>query len=162
MAYLFSLTGTRPGEPRTAVNPFTGEPGLYTPFVMSDEQHAAVVAVIKGHGGVVEAGTGRLAASGAELRFDDLGGPRCRVTIEGAIEPAIAVLFEIATAARVVVMNEHEACDEPVPVVTTAEAHAQAVASAFQDYPPELVDDVGRFLRVLLPGYDRMRAHDAS
>jgi hypothetical protein len=64
-------------------------------------------------------------------------------------------LFEIATAGRLVVVNDHDKCDEPVPVVTTTEAATQAEASRSEPDSPELVPDVDRFLRVLLPGYDR-------
>jgi hypothetical protein len=53
------------------------------------------------------------------------------------------------------VMNDYEKCDDPVPVVTRPEAAAQAAASGVEPGSPELVTDVARFLRVLLPGYDR-------
>lgn len=157
MAYLFSLSGTNAGEPRSALDPFTGKPAMMPTFVMNDEERAAVHAVITRHGGTLQAGTGALSLPGAEMSFEDLGGPRSRVSIEGAIEPAIAVLFEIATAGRLLVINIHEKCDEPVPVVTTPEAHARTDALEEAFGAPELETDVGRFLRLLLPGYDRMR-----
>jgi len=157
MTYKFSLRGTRRGELRMGVNPFTAQSAMLPTFVMSDDERAVVLAVITRHGGAITAGAGALVLAGAELLFEDLGGPRSRVSIEGAIEPAIAILFEIASAGRLIVTNEHEKCDEPIPIVTTAEAQAQAIASEVEYDPPEIVTDIGRFLRVLLPGYDRVR-----
>jgi len=152
MAYTFSLTGTRRGPDREAISPYTAKPGIFPTFVMSDEERAAVLAVISRRGGAIVERRGSVVLPGAEMTFQDFDGPRFGVSITGAIEPAIGVLFEIATAGRLVVMNDHEKCDEPVPVVTTAEAAAQAEASEADPGPPELVTEVDRFLRVLLPG----------
>jgi hypothetical protein len=155
MAYAFSLTGTRRGADREAISPFTAKPAMFPTFLMSDEERAAVLAVISRHGGAIEDRHGSVVLPGAEMTFRDFDGPRFGVSITGMIEPAIGVLFEIATAGRLVVMNDHDKCDEPVPVVTTAEAAAQAEASGAEPDSPELVTEVDRFLRVLLPGYDR-------
>lgn len=155
MAYSFKLTGTRRGPDRDAINPFTAKPAIVPTFLMSDEERAAVLAVVSRHGGVIESRRGSVVLSGAEMTFRDFDGPRFGVSITGAIEPAIEVLFEIAIAGRLVVMNDHEKCDEPVPVVTTAETAAQAEASGVELGPLELVTGVDGFLRLLLPGYDR-------
>ena len=155
MAYTFSLTGTRRGPDCEALSPYTATPAIFPTFLMSDEERAAVLAVISRHGGAIEDRRGSIILPGAEMTFRDLNGPRFGVSITGAIEPAIGILFEIAAAGRLVVMNDHEKCDEPVPVVTVAEAAAQAEVSGASCDPPELVTEVNRFLRVLLPGYDR-------
>ncbi len=155
MAYTFNLTGTRRGPDREAISPYTAKPATCPTFLMSDEESAAVLAVISRHGGAIEDRRGSVVLTGAEMTFRDFDGPMFGVSITGSIEPAIGVLFEIATAGRLIVMNDHEKCDEPVPVVTTAEAQAQAEASEADRGPPELVTEVDRFLRVLLPGYDR-------
>lgn len=155
MAYTFSLTGTRRGPDREAISPYTAKPAIFPSFLMSDEERAAVLAVISRHGGAIEDRSASLVLSGAEMKFRDFDGPRFGVSITGAIEPAIGILFEIATAGRLVVMNDHETCDEPLPVVTTPEAAAQAEAAGAEPGPAELVTEVDRFLRRLLPGYDR-------
>lgn len=155
MAYVFSLTGTRRGPDREAINPFTAKLAMLPTFLMSDEERAAVLEVVARHGGAIEGGRGSVILPGAEMTFEDFDGPHFGVSITGAIEPAIAILFEMATVGRLVVMNNHEKCDEPVPVVTTTEAAAQSKASRAEPSSPELVTDVDRFLRVLLPGYDR-------
>lgn len=155
MAYTFSLTGTWRGPDREAISPYTAKPAIFPTFLMSGEERAAVLAVISRHGGAIEDRRASVVLSGAEMTFRDIDGLGFGVSITGAIEPAIGVLFEIASAGRLVVMNDHEKCDEPVPVVTTAEAAAQAEASGAEPGPPELVTEVERFLRVLLPGYDR-------
>ncbi|MFO0675925.1 MAG: hypothetical protein U0169_05290 [Polyangiaceae bacterium] len=162
MSYAFSLTGTNRAEPRAAINPFTGGSEMLPTFAMNADERAAVQAVVRRHGGTFEAGEGDLVVAGARMHFEDFGGLRCAVSIEGAIESAIAVLFELAAAGRLVVLNEHESCDEPIPVVTTAEARAQAIASDVEDGDVELATDVGRFLRVLLPGYDRVRGNGGA
>lgn len=155
MAYTFSLTGTRRGPDREAISPYTAKPAIVPTFLMDADERAAVLAVISRHGGALEDRRASVVLSGAVMTFRDFGGLRFGVSITGAIEPAIGVLFEIASAGRLVVMNDHEKCDEPVPVVTTAEAAAQAEASGAEQGPPELVTEVDRFLRLLLPGYDR-------
>ena len=155
MPYAFSLTGTRRGPDREAISPFTGKPAMFPTFLMSDEERAAVLAAISRHGGAIADRRGSVVLPGAEITFREFDGARFGVSITGAIEPAIAFLFEIATAGRLVVMNDHEKCDEPVPVVTTAEAAAQAKLSGPDRDQPELVTEVDHFLRTLLPGYDR-------
>lgn len=155
MAYWFSLTGTQRGPDHEALNPFTGKPGMAPTYLMGDDDRAAVLAIIARHGGALEGGRVSIDVSGTDMTFRDFDGPSFRVSITGAIEPAIQVLFEIATAGNLVVMNSHDNCDEPVPVVTTAETAARAEASDTQPGPPDLVTEVDRFLRVLLPGYDR-------
>jgi len=155
MGYTFSLTGTRRGPDREAINPYTAKPSIVPTFVMSDEERAAVLVVISRHGGAIADRRGSVVLSGAEMTFRDFDGPRFGVSVTGAIEPAIGVLFEVATAGRLIVMNDHEKCDEPVPLVTTAEAAAQAEASGAEPGRPELVTEVDAFLRLLLPGYDR-------
>ena len=162
MAYEFALMGTRRGEQRLVFNPFTGQSAMMTTPAMSDDERAAVRAVFARHGATLDAGSGTIALAGAAMRLEDLGGLRSVVIIEGLIEQAIGILFEIATAGRLVVMNDHVKCDDPGPVVTTAEAQTQANASDPDGLVPELVTDLGTFLRVLLPGYDRLRAANAS
>lgn len=155
MAYTFSLTGTRRGPDREGINPFTAKPVVLRTFLMSDEERAAVLAVVARHGGAIVDGRGSLVLPSAEMTFQDFDGPKFGVSISGTIEEAIGVLFEMATAGRLVVMNNHEKCDEPVPVVTTADAAVQAEASGVEPDSPELVTEVDTFLRVLLPGYER-------
>lgn len=155
MAYVFSLTGTRRGPEREAMNPFTAKLAMLPTFVMSDKERAAVLEVIARHGGTIEERRGFVTLRGAAMTFEDFDGPQFGVSITGAVEPAIALLFEMATAGRLVVMNNHEKCDEPVPVVTTPDGAAQSKASGAEPSSPELVSDVDQFLRVLLPGYDR-------
>ncbi len=156
MSYEFELYGTRTGPSREGRNPFTGKPATIPTFVMNEAEHAAVLEVITRHGGTMRDGGGAIVLACAELTFGDLAGPSFRASVTGAIEPAIEVLFEVATAGRLVITNERS--DEPVPVVTTAEAAAQAEASGVEPAPEQIVTDVSRFLRVLLPGYDRTAA----
>lgn len=133
MPYKFHLSGTLRGPERERINPFTRKPVMAPTFVMSDEERAAVDVVI------AEKKSPGLTFTASDRGID--------VLVTGAIEPAIDVLFEIATAGNLVAMNTHEKCDEPVPVVTTDEAAARYGSEA------ELTTDVGRFLRLLLPGY---------
>lgn len=153
MAYSFHLTGTRRGPDRALLDPYTGKQAMRATCVMSDDERSAVVAVVAKHGGAIVGGGGTVVLAGAEMSFVDVDGPMFGVSVTGAIEPAMDVLFEVATAGRLVVVNDHEKCDEPVPVVTTREAEAQAESVGAES--PELAMDRDRFLRLLLPGYRR-------
>jgi len=124
-------------------------------FVMSEDEHRAALSVIARHDGGIEGGRGSLALAKAEIRFGDFGDEGTDVEITGDIDSALDVLFEIATAGRMVVINTHEKCDEPVPVVTTADARAQALASEHDFGRPTLVNDALHFLVVLLPGHPK-------
>lgn len=119
---------------------------------MSDDERRAVGALIAKLGGAFVSG-GTVVLPGAQMTFVDVDGPMFGVTIRGAIEPAMLVLFEVATAGHLVVTNSHDACDEPVPVVTSREAEARAETVGTDD--PEVATDADSFLRALLPGYGR-------
>src|SRR6266508_6801856 len=97
--------------------------------VMSEDEHQAALSVIARHGGGIEDGRGSLALAQAEIHFDNFGREGTDVEITGDIDSALDVLFELATAGRLVVVNTHERCDEPELVVTSAEAHAQALST---------------------------------
>ncbi len=127
--------------------------------VMSEDEHQAALSVIARHGGGIEDGRGSLALAQAEIHFDNFGREGTDVEITGDIDSALDVLFELATAGRLVVMNTHERCDEPELVVTSAEAHAQALASNEPDseLPLTLADNPLQFLVALLPGHPKAK-----
>lgn len=147
------VRGIRRGPLRTRKNPFTGEVETSAKLEMNDEEFRAATAIMAAYGGIDEYGEGRLALPTAQIEiwgFRDYNG--CTINLIGELRGACDFVFELATAARLVVQFESAAGDASA-LVTTAELLAQARAlddAAHEELGPiVLVADAAAMWRAL-------------
>lgn len=118
-----AVRGARRGPPRPRKSPFTGAVETYAELEMTDEEYRAASAVLARYGRIDEYGEGRLTLPAGEVEvwgFDYDGG---MMNLIGDLRGGCDLVFELASAARLVVQFEAphgEAC----ALVTTPEALA--------------------------------------
>lgn len=149
-----AVRGTRRGPPRARKSPFTGDLETYAELEMNDEEYRAAAAIIARYGAVDPSGEGRLDLPTAQIEiwgFDVDGG---MMNLVGELRGACDFVFELATAARLVVQFESAAGDASA-LVTTAEVLKQARAlddDAHEELGPiVLVADPAAMWRALAP-----------
>ena len=147
-----AVRGIRRGPPRARTSPFTGELETYAELEMSDEEYRAAAAIIARHGAVDEHGEGRLDLPAAQIEIWGFDYDGCMMNLIGELRGACDFVFELATAARLVVQFESAAGDASA-LVTTAELLKQARAlddEAHEELGPiVLVTDAAAMWRAL-------------
>jgi hypothetical protein len=147
-----AVRGIRRGPPRARKNPFTGELETYAELEMNDEEHRAATAIMARYGAIDEHGEGRLALPTAQIDIWGFDYDGCMMNLLGELRGACELLFELATAARLIVQFESAAGDASA-LVTTAALLAQARAlddAAHEELGPiVLVADAAAMWRAL-------------
>jgi hypothetical protein len=147
-----AVRGIRRGPPRARKSPFTGELETYAELEMSDEEYRAAAAVIARYGAVDEYGEGRLDLPTAQIEMWGFDFDGCMMNLVGDLHGACDFVFELATAARLVVQFD-SAEGEAGALVTTPEVLAQARAlddAAHEELGPiVLVADAAAMWRLL-------------
>jgi hypothetical protein len=156
-----AVRGTRRGPPRARKSPLTGAVETYAELEMDDEEYRAAAAVIARHGAVDEHGEARLELPTAQIDIWGFDVDGAMMKLLGDLRGACEFVFELATAARLVVQFE-SAVGAASALVTTAAAltQARALDAAAHDElgPIVLVDDAAAMWRALAaPG-----GHDAA
>lgn len=147
-----ALRGIRRGPPRARKSPFTGELETYAELEMNAEEHRAAAAIIARHGALDDHGEGRIALPVAQIEIWGFDFDGCMMNLSGDLQSACDFVFELATAARLVVQFE-AAPGDPSALVTTAEALTLARAldeAAHEELGPMLlVADAAAMWRAL-------------
>lgn len=127
MGVEIAVRGIRRGPPRERKSPFTGELETYAELEMNEAEHRAATAVLAQYGKVDEHGEGRLDLPTAQVEVWGFDYDGCMMNLIGELRGACDFVFELATAARLIVQFESPT-SEPSAVVTTPEALALARA----------------------------------
>lgn len=147
-----AVRGIRRGPPRARKSPFTGELETYAELEMNDEEYRAAAAIMARYGAVDEYGEGRLALPTAQVEVWGFDYDGCMMNLIGELQSACDFVFELATAARLVVQFESAASDASA-LVTTPELLSQARAldaAAHEELGPIiLVADAAAMWRAL-------------
>jgi hypothetical protein len=148
MGFEVMLDATRWGAPRERRNPFTGAMVTCSAPELSDAELEAMRGVLVRAGATLDdEGAGFLALPQARL---ELYGPGAGlVKINGDLESACVVLFDLATAGQLSIRAPDFGEDEP-GLVTTAEALARIAQSPAQG-PAILVASPNELARRLAP-----------
>jgi hypothetical protein len=122
---------------------------------MDDEEYRAATSIMARYGGVDEYGEGRLGLPGAQAEVWGFEYDGCMMNLSGDLRTACEFVFELATAARLVVQFESAAGDASA-LVTTPELLAQAQAlddAAREELGPIILvaDAAALWLRLRLP-----------
>ncbi|MFO0738313.1 MAG: hypothetical protein U0270_20640 [Labilithrix sp.] len=145
MGIEIAVRGTHRGPPRARKSPFTGAMETYAELEMTDEEYRAASDVIARYGKVDEYGEGRLDLPTAQIEIWGFDFDGCMMNLIGELRGACDFVFELATAARLVVQFESEV-GAASALVTSAEAERQA--GALDDAAHE---ELGPILRVTSP-----------
>lgn len=147
-----AVRGIRRGPPRARKSPFTGELESYAELEMNDDEYRAATAIMGRHGAVDEYGEGRLDVPTAQIEVWGFDYDGCMMKLLGELRGACELVFELATAARLIVQFESAAGDASA-LVTTAELLTQARAldeAAHEELGPiVLVADAAAMWRAL-------------
>jgi hypothetical protein len=147
-----AVRGIRRGPPRARKSPFTGELETYAELEMNDEEYRAAAAIMARYGAVDEVGEGRLEVPAAQIEIWGFDYDGCMMNLIGELRGACDFLFELATAARLIVQFE-SAAGEASALVTTAALLTQARAlddAAHEELGPiVLVSDAAAMWRSL-------------
>lgn len=147
-----AVRGIRRGPPRERRSLLTGALETYAELEMTDDEYRAASAIFARYGTIDEYGEGRLALPTASIEVWGFDFDGCMMNLVGDLHGACELLFELATAARLIVQFESAAGD-PSALVTTAEVLEQvrALDDAAHDEigPVILVTDVAAMWRRL-------------
>lgn len=152
VAIEIGLRGIRRGPTRPRKNVLTGEAETYAELEMNDEEYRAATAIMARHGGVDEYGEGRLVLPAARIEVWGFEYDGCMMSLSGDLRTAIEFVFELATAARLIVQFESAAGDASALVTTPkllAEAQALDAAALEELGSIVLVEDAAAMWRRL-------------
>lgn len=149
-----AVRGIRRGPPRARKSPLSGELETYAELEMNDEEYRAAAALMARYGAVDEYGEGRLDLPTAQIEVWGFDYDGCMMNLRGEVWGACEFVFELATAAHLVVQFESAAGDASA-LVTTEQSLTQARAldaAAHEELGPIiLVPDVPAMWRALAP-----------
>ncbi len=155
-----AVRGARRGPARARKSPFTGEMESYAELEMTDEEYRAATAVLARYGKVDEYGEGRLDLTTAQIEVWGFDFDGAMINLIGELRGACDVLFELATAASLVVQFE-SALGEASALVTTPGALALTRAldqAAHEELGPVvLVADAEALWRAIAPPHAQPR-----
>jgi hypothetical protein len=112
------LRGIRRGPPRPRKSALTGEQEIYAELEMVDEEYRAATAIMARYGGVDEYGEGRLSLPAAQIEVWGFEYDGCMMNLSGDLRAACDFVFELATAAHLVVQFESVQGDASALVTT--------------------------------------------
>ena len=114
------MRGIRRGPPRARKSPLTGLLETYAELEMNDDEYRSAVAIMARHGKVDEHGEGRLDLPTAQIEIWGFDYDGCMMNLIGELQGACDFVFELATAACLIVQFEAE-IGEASALVTTPE-----------------------------------------
>ena len=148
-----AVRGSRRGPPRSRKSRITGELETCAKLELNDEEYRAATAIMARYGNVDEYGEGLLDLPAAQIEVWGFDYHGCTMTLIGGLRGACDFVFELATAARLIILFESAAGDARA-LVTTAEVLAAARAlddAAHQELGPIiLVADAPAMWRALV------------
>lgn len=154
MGIEIAVRGMRRGPPRARKSAFTGELETYAELEMNEEEYRAAAALMARYGKVDELGEGRLELPNAQIEVWGFDYDGCMMNLLGELRGACDFVFELATAAHLVVQFE-SAAGEASALVTTAElltATRALDAAAHEELGPiVLVTDAAAMWLALAP-----------
>ncbi len=142
MGVEIAVRGARRGPPRPRKSPFTGAMETYAELEMTDDEYRAAAALLARYGQVDEYGEGRLDLPTAQVEVWGFDFDGCMMNLIGDLRGACDFVFELATAAHLVVQFEAE-LGEACALVTTPET--LALTQALDEAAHE---ELGRILLV--------------
>lgn len=147
-----AVRGTRRGPPRARKSPFTGELETYAELEMSGDEYEEAAAILARYGKIDEYGEGRLVLPTAQVEVWGFDYDGCMMNLVGDLPAACEFLFELASAARLVIQFASSA-GAPSAFVTTEDTlrRARALDEAAHDElgPIVLVADAPAIWRLL-------------
>jgi len=149
-----AVRGLRRGPARARKSLLTGQVETYAELEMTDDDFRTAAALLARHGRVDEHGEGRLELPTAQIEIWGFEHDGCMMNLLGELRGACDFVFELATAARLVVQFESPT-GEASALVTTEALLAQARAlddAAHEELGPiVLVPDAAAMWRALAP-----------
>ncbi len=149
-----AVRGIRRGPPRERKSPITGMLETYAELEMNDEEYRAAIAIMARYGAVDEYGDGRLDLPTAQIELWGFDRDGCMMNLLGELRGACDFVFELATAAHLIVQFE-SAVGVGAALVTTPAlltlAHALDDAAHEELGPISLVSDAAAMWRALAP-----------
>lgn len=129
-----AVRGSRRGPPRPRPSPLTGKLETYAELELSEEDYRAAAEIFARHGKVDEFGEGRLELPTAQVEVWGFDYDGWMMNLAGDLRGACDLVFELATAARLIVQFEG-AAGEASALVTTPEvlSRANVLDEAAQD-----------------------------
>lgn len=147
-----AVRGIRRGPPRQRKSAFTGELETYAELEMNDAEYDAATAIMARYGTIDEYGEGLLDLPAAKVEVWGFEYDGCMMNLVGDVRSACELVFELATAAHLVVQFD-SADGDASALVTTPELLQQASAldaAALEELGPiVLVPDAAILAQVL-------------